>query len=245
MSLASRNDIDGNLQALYYTGSQETVKFLKPVWFYDDFYAVGAVPASGSAVDGYVWNTELVQTGGTPSVGEVANKAGGVMGCALDSTSEAQSAVLYWGDALNWNPAKSLQIEVVAAAHVLPTGVAYMNIGVASAYAAEASLAEFIQFEMLASGVVNIRVLDGTNSLISHSSGVTVVADAYHVFRIDASNIANIQFYIDGVNVNNGNVMAWAPASALVLQPYLSVQKASGTGVATLYVDSFRIAADR
>src|SRR6185312_14707425 len=88
----------------------------------------------------------------------------------------------------------------------------------------------YAQFQQSASGVVNFRTKDGVQTL-SNGSTVTMVVDTFHIFRIDATDPTNVRFFIDGVEVSTPKQMSFAATGAnAVLQPYISVYKASGTG---------------
>jgi hypothetical protein len=80
----------------------------------------------------------------------------------------------------------------------------------------------------------------------SLSSAVTMLAAAYHLFRIDATIVTDVAFYIDGIRVNAvGSISFAATGANAILQPYASVYKASGTGVGTLSLDTMTVATDR
>ena len=75
---------------------------------------------------------------------------------------------------------------------------------------------------------------------------MTLAAGAFHIFKIDAGNVADVQFFIDGVRVSTPSQMSFAATGAnAILQPYLAMYKASGTGVGTLQIDMVQIASNR
>jgi hypothetical protein len=67
------------------------------------------------------------------------------------------------------------------------------------------------------------------------------------VCRIDARNVADIRFFIDGVDVTGaiGTISFAATGASAVLQPYASMYKPSGTGVGTLTLDKVDIMVNR
>ena len=70
----------------------------------------------------------------------------------------------------------------------------------------------------------------------------TLVAAAFHVFRVDFGNLSDVRFFIDGVQQNTDGQGAFAATGAnAVLQPYFGVYKASGVGVGELIVDDVTI----
>src|SRR5579884_809955 len=146
----SRNAITGEPQAFYDDLSQETVALFSPAVLDEDFIGP-AHPAAfpTSPVTGYPWVAKLIKTAGSPTVGAVANAAGGVVACALDATAEPQEAILYAGDALGWDASKSVVFECRLALSVLPTaGNVEMVWGLRSAYVAGPdNAAAYIDFQ--------------------------------------------------------------------------------------------------
>jgi hypothetical protein len=217
--------------------------------FEDDFVGAGhtaGIPAAGSPVAGYAWVKKIVGSG-PPTVSVVANGAGGILACALAATSEKEDAALYCNDQLTFDVTKNLVFESRAALAVLPSAAGVEAVwGLQSAWIdGPDNASEYLRFEAKASGLVNCQCYDGTTTT-SLSSGVTLVAGAYHLFRIDATNVADIAFYIDGTRVNAvGSVAFAATGASAILQLYASVYKPSGTGVATLNLDTMSVATDR
>lgn len=243
----STKDADGQATAFHDALTYESVANFHPVTFYDDFLGAGAtIPAAGSAVDGYAWVSKIVDTSGSPTVARVSNSSCGVVSCALDATSEAQTAALYWGDVLNIDVTKGAIFEARVAYDVLPSATGVIaTFGLQSAYAAPGSVSYYVNFESNGSGLVNYQTKDGVNT-VSTTTGITMSATgpAYHIFRIDCTNAAAIVFSIDGAIITSTAAFA-ATGSNAVLQPYFGLYKASGTGVGTLYVDYVKIAANR
>jgi hypothetical protein len=243
MALTFGSDATGNLQRLLDAASTETIAQYKPAILVDDFVGPGSVvPAAGSAAHGYPWVSKIVDTEGTPTVAVTSNGAGGIMACALDSTSEAQEATLYAGDVLNWDVDDNLIYEARIAASVLPTGNAGMAFGVSSAWVADGAETHYLRFSVASTGIVSVQGKDGTTTTNTATS-VTLSAAAFHIFRIDATNPAAVVFQIDGATV--GTAPYAATGGSAVLQPLAGVWKASGTGVATLQIDRIMVAMDR
>ena len=240
--MTTRAKYRGSVQTFYDDGqSYETVERMSGLRFIEDFVGAGAqvIPAVGSAVDGFPWVKKLVETAGTPTVAGVANAGGGIMQCALDATSEKQEATLYWGDSKGLDVTKGFIVEWRANLHVLPSVAGVEAVfGVSSSWIdGPDNAAEYLEFGANGSGAINLRSQDGTTQN-SIASGVTVVADGWHVYRIDAVDLTDIKYFIDGVQVSATNALAFAATGAnAILQPYASVYKAAGVGVATLQLD--------
>lgn len=247
VQLRSRVTSTGDRQSEYDAATAETVTRYTAVTFEDDFAGPGysaALPTS--ATSGFPWIKKTVQTGGTPSVAVVSNSPGGLLRLALDATSEKQEASLYAADVLNWDITKSAVWEARIANHVVPTGVVAMVFGLQTAWIdGPDNAARYVEFQQSASGVINIRSKDGTNTL-TFATTVTMAVDVFHVFRIDATDPTNVRFFIDGTEVSTSGQLSFAATgSNAVLQPYASVYKASGTGVGTLDIDMIQLGMNR
>lgn len=247
--LSSVRDADGNVRSFSDGNTQETLVRMNPLVFEDDFVGAGhtaGIPAAGSPVAGYAWVKKIVGAA-PPTVAVVANGAGGVAACALTATSEKQDAALYMNDQLTFDVTKNLVYEARASFAVIPTALVQFVFGLQSAWIDGPNNASFyVRFGALASGLVNCQAFDGTTTK-SISSGITMVANAYHLFRIDCTNVTDIAYYIDGVRVNAvGSIGFAATGASAVLQLYASAYKASaGTGIGTLNLDAISVANDR
>lgn len=249
ISLRSRNIASGDAQSEFDAATSETITRYTTVILDEDFIGPSHVGAAGIptvATVGYPWIQKTVKTGGTPTVAAIANAGGGVIRLALDATSEKQEASLYAADVLNWDMTKSTIWEVRVSNHVLPTGVVEMVYGLQSAWIDGPDNASFYaEFQQLSSGVVNFRTKDGVQTL-SNASSTTMVVDTFHNFRIDATDVTNVRFFIDGTEVSTPKQMSFAATGAnAILQPYFTVYKASGTGVGTLDLDMVQVGMNR
>jgi len=246
--IGSRRDADGNSTAFYDVTTQETIVRMMPIVLDEDFIGAGhtaGIPAAGSPVAGYPWVKKIVGAG-PPTVSLISNSAGGVLSCALTVTSEKEDAALYFNDSLCFDASKGLVFEARIAAAVLPTTLVEMVFGLQSAWVDGPDNASYyMQFQMAASGLVNMRTKDGVNT-VSASSGVTLAAGVNHIFRIDATDPTNVVFSIDGINTSTTGQFAFAATGAnAILQAYASVYKASGVGVGTLNIDMIQVSANR
>lgn len=241
MALVSHKDANDHFLGFRDESTYELSGMIQPVMLYDDF--IGAGPAlATTATLGSPWLSKIVGAA-PPTGGPVANAAGGVISLALTSASQKQDTVLYMGDYLQFDATKGLVFEARVAFHALPTTSVQAVWGIQSAWVdGPDSVSYYLQFAASASGAVLVRKKDGV-ATTSASSGVTVVADAYHLYRIDCTDITKVRFLIDGALVGTANFAA--TGANAVLQPYFSMYKASGTGVGTMYIDSVRLGANR
>lgn len=250
ISLRSRNTQTGDAQSEFDAATFETVQRFTTIILDEDFVgpshaAAGGIPTSATV--GYPWIQKTIKTGGSPSVAAIANAAGGVVRLSIDATSEKQEATLYAADVLNWDMTKSTTWEARISNHVLPSAAAVeMVFGLQSAWIDGPDNASFYaEFQQLASGAVNMRTKDGVQTL-SFASGVSMVVDTFHIFRIDATDPTNVRFFIDGAEVSTKGQLSFAATGAnAILQPYVSVYKASGTGVGTIDIDMVQVGANR
>lgn len=245
----SRTDALGRTQSLYDGVTFETLVRFSPAQLDEDFTGPGhtTIPTAGSPAAGYAWVQKTVKTAGTPTVGPVANAGGGIIRLALDATSEKQEATLYANDALAWDMTKSAVFEARISNHVIPSAAAVEVVfGLQSAWIDGPDNASFYaRFQQLASGVINFQTKDGVNTL-SKVDTTTMVVDTFHIFRIDATDPTNVRFFVDGREISAPKQMSFAATgSNAILQPYVSVYKASGTGVGSVDVDMIQVGMNR
>lgn len=246
LQLHSRNAGTGDAQSLYDAATAETVTRYTTVTFEDDFTGPGYSTLPTTATTGFPWIKKLVQTSGAPAVGAVSNAGGGVIRLSLDATSEKQEGSFYAADVLNWDMTKSAVWEARISNHVLPTGNVEFVFGLQSAWVDGPDNASFYaEFQQSSSGAVNMRTKDGVNTL-SGATGVTMVVDAFHIFRLDATDPTNVRFFIDGIETSTKGQLSFAATGAsAILQPYVSAYKASGTGVGSIDIDMVQIGMNR
>lgn len=237
-----------------YDNSQnyETVANYAPIQFADDFLGAGytaSLPAMGSPVIGCPWVAKVVKTAGSPSAAAVANAAGGQIALALDATSEKQEATLTWNDSLALDASKYLNFEARVALSVAPSATGVQAVfGLSTAWIdGPDNATQLIQFGCKANNNLSVRLTDKSGlvttaaALLAQPSTQLTLDTNFHILRIDATSPADVKFFLDGARVNQPNSVAFTTTgSGAILQPYLSVYKPSGTGVATLTVDAVR-----
>ena len=152
------------------------------------------------------------------------------------------------GNSLDWDISKGLIIEFRAALIVLPTGEAEIHLGVLGEAIVDQQqissaddVAEHAVFSFDGAGLCKINTDDGTNETTAVTTGITVVAGVYHIFRIDFTDDANVIFYIDGVQVIPGTTVMMDDIASPLVQPAMIAQKNANTGVGNLAVDYIKI----
>ncbi len=232
----------GNVLEYYDATSHERVRRFAPVEFCDDFLgSYTVIPAAGSPESGMPWVKKTVQTAGTPSVAGVANAASGVVAAALDATAEKQEATLYMNDQRQFSLEQALVWEARVKLSVLPTLVAEAVWGLLGDWADGPDAATYSAFFTAdGSGEVFCEVDDNATDQ-SATSGITVLATEWHVYRIEFLSLTDVRFYIDGNQVAAATAFAYAATGAnAILQPYFACYKASGAGLGTLQADYCR-----
>jgi hypothetical protein len=231
--------------------TQETVASGAPFQFGDDFVGAGhtaGVPAAGSPAAGYAWVKKIVGAA-PPTVALVANAGGGQIASTLAATSEAEEASLYFNDSLVVDTTKVGQAEWRAALSVAPSASGVQAaLGLGSAWVGgPTNLARYMLFGWTANGNLLVQAKDGVATTYSAAAapigGSAIASDTnMHVFRIEWSSPSDIAFYYDGARVNPVGSIVWAATGAnAILQPWSTVYKPSGTGLATLTVDKIDI----
>lgn len=217
----------------------EVVLPVSAVVFDDEFFGAGHLSVPTTATTGYAWIKKLNKTSGTPAVGAPANGVAGLMQLSIDATSELEEAILYWSDQLTFDATKQLEFQTRVQLPVLPTGVAQVAIGLSSVYVSGPdNQAIYIRFGLRANGTFLIEIKDGVNGVVSTTTGITALTTTeWHTLGISAVDPTSLKFTVDGASISTVTIPFAATGAAAVLQPYIAVYKASGTGVCTVNVD--------
>lgn len=254
--MADLGTLDGQVPRVFDdTQAYETVLPYACMGFLEDFLGAGhgAIPSAGSPSVGYPWVKKIVGAG-PPTLAVVANAACGVVAAALAATSEKEEATIYWNDGVAVDVTKKPQIEFRAALTVPPSAAGVQSVwGLSSAWIdGPDNATRLIEFGVTANNGLICRMTDTAglvtkNAAYLYSASTQVALDTnFHIFRIDMTNIADIGFYVDGARVNAVNSFAFTTTGAnAIMQPYASVYKPSGTGLATLQIDKIDVWSQR
>jgi hypothetical protein len=220
--------------------SYETLLALYPISFDDDFIGADVViPASGAVESGVAWSKKIVGAA-PPTVAKTADGVNGLVDCSLTADDQKQDAALHMNDELMFSIAQGAIFECRLALTTLPTLLGVASFGLWGAWA-DGGSAYRVGFEVPAGGVVACESDDNATDT-SASSGITLVAGAYHVFRIDCTTQAAIRFFIDGVAVATGTTFANAASAAnSKAQAHIGLYKASGAGLGVISLDYVRV----
>lgn len=171
----------------------------------------------------------------------VLNSANGEALLQLSATNEAQVVRLTKGDQLTVDPTKlpmftcRLKVSGVATA-------TRMVWGLATAYNATFdSVAEMAWFRLEGNSLaLVVEADDATTDTDDQSTSITLTADTYYLFTIDFSqDTGKIRFFVD--NNYAGSIAAPVLTNAMLMQPFIAIQKDSGTGTQSITVDTVRV----
>ena len=206
------------------------------VLFEDDFLGFEFMQTE-SGSDGR-WST--VEVALNTAIAVLADQANGVLRMVMDVDSNAEDAVIYWGDQRGINLKAAAQFECRAKVTVLPTLTGQIVIGMCGDHNLDKDAAtEAAWFKFDGSGAALAESDDTTNNNDDIATGVTVLTTEYRIYRIDFSNLADVRFYIDGVAVATGTTfdMSNLTDAEAIMQPYISLDKGADAGLGTLDVD--------
>lgn len=190
------------------------------------------------------WTVKDTSSGGTPTY-LVATGDGGGMVLTLDNTSEAQIVTMYHNDVLCFDVAMLQYVELIAKVSGIDS-VTTLVMGVGSAQNDTAdSVATNAWFRMQGSASTTALVVetdDATNDLDDKATGKTL-SSTYKTLRIDFTNgLGDVRFYVDNERVASSTTFDMSDlTSGLNVQPFVQLQKASGTGTPAVTVKKFHI----
>lgn len=210
--------------------------------YYDDFLGPGSlvIPATSSPESGCDWTKTVVSANATAA--GVQDQAGGVIACALAANSEEEEAIVHWDNHRGIDVSKSAIFEARIKLSVLPTGNGEIVIGLAGDYAKGPDNPTYSAFFTADGSGELFCECDDNATDSSVTSGVTLTNADWAVLRIDFSDVTKVRYYVNGAEVASASTIPYAATGAnAILQPYIGVYKASGTGVGTVQVDYVRI----
>ena len=142
----------------------------------------------------------------------MANQPNGVIQFGHDATNEKQEAGIYLGDALNFNLDKGVIFEARTTVHTTGTLQSEYYFGFANAYVegpiAEADAGPTVHafFNYDAALTPTIHTDDTSRQTITLLRPASQAStETYAVFRIDASVLTSVKFYINGARVACGD----------------------------------------
>ena len=244
--MSQKSRFKNHMAEAHNTATFETVPWGAEVSYVDHFLwgagGLATIPNVSSEENGLAW-TKLIVGNGPPTIGVTADGANGVMELALESTSQAQDAMIYHSDQRGINVKAKAQVEMRVKFSVLPTTGVAAVFGLAGDHNLDKdAVTEHAWFRAQASAAILAETDDTTNDEDDVATGVTVTNAQWKIYRIDFSTLTDVRFYIDGVAVALATTfdMSNLTDAEAVMQPYFSLDKATGGGVGTMQVDYVR-----
>jgi hypothetical protein len=221
---ATKSKWRGNQLAFFDGSTYETTEPFSPVYLFEDFL--------GTLLNGDLW-TEADTGAGSCSV-----PAASVITMTQNVAGATDENGIYQSDDKAFNLDKGPIFEFRIAVSTAPTEGTEFLIGVQNdnwtaganrkLVADEVLIGAFFGFyTTVGAGLIPvIRTDDGaTNSGIVSSAVTAFALNAYHVLRIDFTNVANVLFYVDGVGVATGTTFTMAAGANVMVQPIVMAQK--------------------
>lgn len=190
------------------------------------------------------WTIKDTSAAGAPTY-LCATEDGGKASLTMASTSEAEILTLYQNDVLIYDLAQLQHLWWIAKVSGLDA-VTTLVMGAASAQndtADSVSVNAWFRMEGSAStSLVVCETDDGTTDTDDKATGVSL-STTYKKFLIDfTGGLSNIRFYIDGSPVATSQTFSLAGVtSGQNVQPFVQLQKASGTGVGAIDIAQFGV----
>ncbi len=220
MAIKSETKFAGRVHRVYDSTTGCTLRVDAPIVFHEPFYGL---------VEAVKWTN--LGTANSATVAGVAGE-GGHLQLALTADSEAQDAGVSFGDALAFNLSYGLNFEFRAAYSTALTSGTDSVLGLASATNATLdTIAVNAWFRLLGAAPTSLLVEtdDNSNNDDDNATGIANPSTTFHVFRIDATDLSAVKFYVDGVQATGTYDMSNATSTTGRVQPYFIVRKASGT----------------
>lgn len=228
------------VQVMRYEGLASGAEDVGGLIFFEDFLA--DLPAAGTAINGGMTKVETNGLGVTSS-----DQANGVAKFAFDAVAEAATAALYLVNApfdIDQNPVFETKLAVY---DIGDDGALDINFGLASdTHATDFdSVAVYAAFHLDGTDLsVLCQSDDGTTTVAATDSTVDLVDDTFAVFKIDASDKADVKFYINGSRVLSGTTFDISAYTG-TLTPIVHVEKTSNDTTVDVRVDWIRVTSER
>ena len=191
------------------------------------------------------WVDKEVAAAGAPTTGYTTDSANGELTYTHDATDENQITGVSWDDAVHVDPTEGAVFEArvkLTADGGAMASTRRMCVGLAAAHNADPDLiTESAWFRVgdAADLVLKVESDDGTTDTDDQDTGESVSDATFHTYRIELDDTSAIKFIFDGEEVATTD--AGALASADRLQPYIMLEKDSGTTADSMVVDYCRV----
>ena len=190
------------------------------------------------------WTIKDTSAAGTPTYLCVSDDAGAAK-LTCEATSEAQIVTLFHNDVLAFRLDQLLYVEW----NVLVAGIDAVTTLVWGVADEQNNTSDTVQFNFwfrMEGSVSTTNIVVETDDDVTNNddkaTGKTLAA-AYKRCCMDFSyGLTDIRFFIDGSRVASGTTFSANASPSQRVQPYIQLQKASGTGVPSITADYVEIA---
>ena len=191
------------------------------------------------------WTVSDTSSAGTPTYLAITED-GGAAKLTLAADSEAEEVTLFHNDVLAFDIRNVKYAKFVAQVAGIDA-VTTLCFGLASARnATPDSVAVNAWFRMQGSASLTNVVVESDDATTDNDDKATgyTLANVYKTFVIDFTNgLKDVRFYIEGERVAAGTTFDLsAVAAGQNVQPYITLQKASGTGTPSVTIALVEIA---
>jgi len=175
------------------------------------------------------WTVKDTSSSGTPTY--LTTSDGLVL--TLAATSEAEIVTAYQNDVLAFPLADLISLEIIAKVSGIDS-VTTLVAGLAAAQNDTAdSVATHAWFRMQGSASTSAVVVETDDTVTDNDDKATgeSLAATFKSLRIDFERgLSDVRFFVDGSRVAGSTTFSMAAGTAANLQPFIQLQKASGTG---------------
>lgn len=234
--------ISGRLNFIDTGSGRETIAPLCPVYFYDEFVGSKLQKNITGENTTAMWTTIETQL----NAGLVLTADAHSVTMAMDSDSNAERAVLYFGDQECFDGYTGIVFEARVNNSVALTESGEILVGLAGADNATADSVDVSAwFRLLAAAPTALLWESDDNATNDDdNAAATIAAGTWYVLRVELDLTNGAKFFIDGAHVGTGVMSGLTTATGMV-QPYIAVQKGNDVGVGTLLVDYVRVWGNR
>ena len=212
---------------------------------FEDFQGNTDVPGTGDTIvnQSTPWYVDDQSASGSPTFAEIADADNGQYQLTLAATNEAENLTFYFKDQQTIDSDSGPVMVVRAYVNTLPSAadeIIVMGFGSAQ-NDDEDAIASNAWFKLDANASLLVESDDTTTNDDDNDTSFDVVVDTWYEFMIDCSTVTDCDFFYRSTLAGDWTEVLAATAFSLgadaSVQPYIQIQKATGTGVPSLYLD--------
>lgn len=240
--------VDTDEKALLAIGNGDVTMALNRYLFvdiFDDFQGNSDLPKTGDTVVNAAspWYVDDQSAAGSPTIGNRADADNGQLELTLAATDEAENLTLYFKDEQTIDSDSGPVLVARVMVNTLPSAAdEIIVLGFATAQNDdEDATTNNAWFKLDAGANLLVESDDNSTNDDDNDTLVDITADAWYEFKIDCSVPTDCDFFyrstLGGDWTEVLSATAFSIGADASVQPYLQVQKASGAGQPSVYVD--------